>query len=73
MNVADTAAGAIEALGGTGAVAADLDVGMSAVRNWRRNNAFPPRLYLPITDLAQRRGVEVDRSLFRELSGEERP
>ena len=69
MNVAET----IETLGGTGVLAAEVGVGPSAVRHWRRINAFPPRLYLKIADIGLGRGVVVDRALFRELSVAKRP
>lgn len=67
-----TVAEAIDALGGTNDLAAALGVVPSAVRNWRRLNAFPPRLYLEIANLARRKRVSVERALFRELSGPER-
>ena len=69
MNVSDT----IEALGGISAVAESLGVGLPAVRNWRRLNAFPPRLYLTISGIAKQQDIEVDSALFRELSVDERP
>lgn len=70
--VAMTVAETIDALGGTNALADALGVGPSAVRNWRRLNAFPPRLYLRISELASLSQIRVERPLFRELSGEER-
>ena len=67
-----TAAEAIEALGGTGALATALGVVPSAVRNWRRVGVFPPRLHIAITEMAERAGVTLDRSLFQERTGSDR-
>lgn len=62
----------IAALGGDSALSQALGVVPSAARNWRRMNAFPPRLYLKIECIAVQRGVTLNTSLFRELSGPER-
>ena len=68
MTVAET----IQALGGTARVASALGVVPSAVRNWRRLDAFPPRTYLALSDIAKQKRVAIDRGLFRELTGSER-
>lgn len=67
-----TVAKAIEALGGTGELAAALGVVPSAVRNWRRLNAIPKGQYYDISAIAEERGVALDRALFRELTAAER-
>jgi len=72
MNRILTVADAIDALGGTGELAAALGVVPSAVRNWRRLNAFPKRQYLDISAVAEERAVAIDRTLFREVTAAER-
>ena len=67
-----TVAEIIEKLGGAPALAEELHVVPSAVRNWRRLNAFPPRLHMPITNLARQRGIHLDDAMFRELTAQER-
>jgi hypothetical protein len=67
-----TVADAIEAMGGTNELATALGVVPSAVRNWRRLNAFPPRLHMQITNLARGCDLALDDSAFRELTAQER-
>ena len=67
-----TVAAVIKALGGTNRLAAELGVVPSAVRNWRRLDAFPKRLHMDIRRIARRRRVRLDDALFRELSAAER-
>lgn len=72
MMNSQTTADAIEALGGTNAVAEALGVVPSAVRNWRRLNAFPPRHHIALSDLAEEKQVKIERVLFREVPDPER-
>lgn len=62
-----TAAEVIDALGGTGAFAALLDVGASAVSNYRKNG-FPARLHVRLAQLCSREGLVVNNALFGGLS-----
>ena len=56
MEVADV----VKALGGNKAVAEFFGVRSSAVSNWKRDNAFPPRLHLKILKFAEERGVALE-------------
>ena len=67
-----TTADAIESLGGTNAVAEALGVVPSAVRNWRRLNAFPPKHYLRLAAYAEAEGVALETALFREVPDQAR-
>lgn len=58
----------IEQLGGTNALAAELGVLPSAVRNWRSAGAFPLKHHIAITRLAEKHSVVVGDSLFRALN-----
>lgn len=62
----------VEEFGGTGAVAQELGIGSSAVSNWRKAGAIPPRWYLPIAQLGRERNVMVPESLFRAQATDER-
>lgn len=62
-----TASELIDALGGNAAVAQIADVGPSAVSNWRKFGAIPPRLYLRIAAAGRELGILVPEHLFREM------
>ena len=62
-----SAADVIDALGGTGAFAALLDVGASAVSNYRKNG-FPARLHVRLAQLCKREGLQVNEAVFGGLS-----
>src|SRR5271154_6905743 len=62
----------IVAFGGNIAIGEIAGVRSSAVSNWRRNGAIPPRLYLTILDAARHRGIDVPPALFREVPESER-
>ena len=56
----------IEALGGIPPVAQLMDVGITAVHNWRSWNAFPPRTYVRMIS-ALPRGYHAPHELWRML------
>lgn len=62
----------IDALGGTKTVATQLGVNPSAVSNWRKLGALPPRLFMPFRDLCEGACVSLDELLFREIPREQR-
>lgn len=62
----------VQALGGTGVVAARLGLTQSAVRNWSATDSFPPALYLEIAVLAEEKKVFLDKALFRPATRETR-
>jgi hypothetical protein len=57
----------IEALGGIRAVAQLMNVGITAVHNWRSWNEFPPRTYLVLTNKLERIGLRAPAKLWRML------
>ena len=54
----------IEAFGGTAEMAKFLDVGPSAVSNWKAANDIPPGWHLRLFLEAQRRGWSIDQNIF---------
>lgn len=61
-----TVSAAIDALGGTAAVARQLSVLPSAVSNWRKVGYFPPGLSIALRHLARRQDLTLPDHLFRE-------
>ena len=55
----------VEALGGEKIVCERLDVVPATIRQWRFRGWFPGHTYLPISDLADEAGVELDLGLFK--------
>lgn len=64
MNVSQV----IDLLGGNKPVAELFGVGTSAVSNWRKFNRFPERLHYRLARETERRGINVDPSIFRPTS-----
>jgi DNA-binding transcriptional regulator YdaS (Cro superfamily) len=60
----NTVADLIEALGGTTATAKLCGVKPPAVSNWKKIGQLPARFFLPVMELCQSRGIEVNRELF---------
>lgn len=56
----------IDALGGTAEVGRLAGVKPSAVSNWRRLGAIPPRLFLRLREVSRARGIEAPEEVFRE-------
>ena len=54
----------VETLGGTAAIAEWLDVEMSAVSNWKRDNHLPAGWHLRFWLEIERRGLPVSRRIF---------
>ncbi len=61
--ILQTEADIIDALGGTNQLAMQLNVGASAVSNWRKNG-FPQSKYLQLINLCHRRGLAFQPRLF---------
>lgn len=55
----------VAALGGSGATAALLGIGSTAVSNWGAKDCIPPTHYLDLERLLKERGWKVDSSLFK--------
>jgi DNA-binding transcriptional regulator YdaS (Cro superfamily) len=60
----NTVADLIRTLGGTKAAAGLFGVTPPNVSNWKKAGRFPARFCLPIKELCQARGIEVNRELF---------
>jgi hypothetical protein len=54
----------VDALGGTAAVAALTEVGLSAVSNWRAQGFVPAKKFVTLTEALARKKLRVDQSLF---------
>lgn len=68
-----TAAEVIDALGGTNAVATMFSVGASAVSNWRVDDSFPARTFVPMNERLAQQGQRARRSLWRMASAPHAP
>jgi len=62
----------VRAFGGTAAIAEFLDVGMSAVSNWKRENAIPPGWHYRLAEEAKRRHITFSKKVFG-MEVEDRP
>jgi hypothetical protein len=60
----NTVADLIQVLGGTTAAAKLFGVNPPNVSNWKKAGRFPARYCLPVKELCQERGLEVNRELF---------
>jgi hypothetical protein len=61
-----TVSAVVDALGGTGAVAVlTRSKWTSAVSNWRRDNAFPPKTYATIKAALKARGLDAPDALWK--------
>jgi hypothetical protein len=58
----------IDALGGNRMVAKLAGVRPSAVSNWRRFGAIPPRLFILFRDACRERGIEMPEEIFKVVS-----
>ncbi len=62
----DTVSAVIDALGGTKAVMAlTRSKWASAISNWRRDNAFPPKTYAAIKAALKSRGLDAPDALWK--------
>jgi len=56
-----TASEIIEALGGTSAVARELEIAPTTVSSWKTSETIPPWRWPAIEDIAKRRGLSFER------------
>jgi len=60
----DTISDLVNAFGGTAKLAELLDVGMSAVSNWKNAEEVPPGWHLRLFIEANKRGFEIEPEFF---------
>lgn len=56
----------VDALGGTVAVARELNISPSVVSMWRTRGAVPPQRHDTVGGLLKRRRIKFDPALFRQ-------